>query len=248
MPPGGDKNNFAGQVVAAAQRIEHRVGDGRGLSHAPRAHHAAGQFAGAGLDDANAALAQRFEIGLGGGMVPHVHVHRGSDQHRRIGGQVHGGQKIVGDAVRKFGQDVGGGRRDHQRLGPLRLADVLDGGIVGAFGGAGLIPQAGDDLVAGERGKGERLHKLRGRLGHHHVHFERLALQFAHQFRRLVRGDPARYAYGYSHSLIVEQWSVEQFTVVRFRDQNSDAGSCDEVKCPIPNRCMGVVEVRRAAQ
>ena len=45
---------------------------------------------------------------------------------------------------------------------------------------------------------------LRGRLGHHHVHFERLALQCAHQFRRLVRGNSAGDADRDSHGSIVE--------------------------------------------
>ena len=39
-------------------------------------------------------------------------------------------------------------------------------------------------------------------------HFKRLPLQFADEFRCLVRSDPARYAYGHSHGSIVKQWSV----------------------------------------
>ena len=123
---GGDEHNFAGQIVAAAQGVEHGVGDGIRLGHAACAHHAAGQIAGAGLDDAHAALAQDFKIGLRGRVIPHVHVHCGSDEDRRVRGQIHGGEEIVGDAVSEFGQDVGGGRRDDQRVGPLRFADVLD--------------------------------------------------------------------------------------------------------------------------
>ena len=43
------------------------------------------------------------------------------------------------------------------------------------------------------------------RLGHHHVHFDSLALQCAHQFRRLVRRDSAGDADRHSHGSIVVQ-------------------------------------------
>ena len=75
------------------------------------------------------------------------------------GRQIHRGQKIVGDAMRKLGQNIRGRRSHDQRLGPLRLADVFDGGFVAVLAGAGFIPEAGDHLVSGECGEGERLHK-----------------------------------------------------------------------------------------
>ena len=112
--------------MAAAKRVQHRVGNRFWLGHATRAHHAAGQVAGSRLDDAHAALAQDFKVGLRGRMLPHVHIHRRRHQHRRVRGQIHGGQKIVGNAVRKFGQDVGRCRSNDQRFGPLRFANVLD--------------------------------------------------------------------------------------------------------------------------
>ena len=208
---GGHQHNLAGQIVAAAQRAEHRVGNRLRLSHAPRAHHAAGQLARARLDHAHAALAQDFKIGLGRRMLPHIHVHRRSHQHRRSGRQIHRGQKIVGDAVGKLGQNVGRGRRDHQRIGPLRLADVLDARIRTR---RRRCRPSSHRLVMTlwpvSAAKVSGCTNLRGRLGHHHVDFEGLALQRAHQFRRLVRGNSARDADRYSHGSIVEQWSVDE--------------------------------------
>ena len=134
---GGDQNDFASQIVAAAQRGEHRVGDGLRLGHAAGADHAAGQIAGSGLDDAHAALAQHFKIGLGGRMVPHVDVHGRSNHDRRSGGEIQRGEKVVGDAVSELGQDVGGSGSDDERVGPLRLGDVLDGVLLWRFGRAG---------------------------------------------------------------------------------------------------------------
>ena len=207
--PGGEQHNFAGQVVAAAQGAQYGFRNGFGLGHAAGAHHAAGQLAGSRFDDPDTALAQNVEIRLGGGVLPHVDVHGRSHQHRRLGGKVHSGEEIVGDAVCKLGQDVGRGRSHHQGLGPLRLADVLDAVLrprctVGAFARAGVVPQAGNDFMAGEGGKSERLDEFLCGLGHDHVDFEGLTLQSANQFGRLVRGNSARDSHGYSHVWIVD--------------------------------------------
>ena len=67
-----------------------------------------------------------FEIGLGGGMLPHVDVHGRGDEHGRGGGEIHGGEEIVGHAVGELGQDVGGGGSDDEGVGPLGFGDVLD--------------------------------------------------------------------------------------------------------------------------
>ena len=170
--------------MTAAERIEHRVGNGLRLGHAACADHAAGQIACAWFNNADAALTQRFKVGLRGWVVPHIHVHRGSHQDRRLCGQVHCGEEVVG------------------------LADVLNAiffacGLTAAIDGARVVPEAGDDLVAGQRGEGEGLDKPGGRRGHDHVDFKGLALQGAHQFRRLVGGNSAGDAHGYSHGSIV---------------------------------------------
>jgi len=122
--------------------------------------------------------------------------------------QVKRGQKIVCNAMRKLGQDIGRRRGHHQRLGPLRLANVLNavllaGGIARAA--PKVVPQARDHPMPAERSKGKRLHKFAGRLGHHHVHFQCLPLQSAHQFRGLVCSNPARHAHCHSHGSIVDQ-------------------------------------------
>ena len=105
-------------------------------------------------------------------MLPHVHVHRRSHQNRRRRGQVHGGQKIVGDAVRKLGQNVGGRRSNDQRIGPLRLADVLDAVlfdgcvVVGVGSSQRLVITLWPVSAANVSGW-----ITAGRLGHHHMDF-----------------------------------------------------------------------------
>ena len=62
-------------------------------------------------------------------MLPHIHVHRRSDNDRCMGGQKQGGQEVVGQPVSEFCQYVGGRRGNHQGFGRLRFANVLYGGV-----------------------------------------------------------------------------------------------------------------------
>ena len=94
--------------------------------------------------------------------------------------------------MRKFGKNVGGCRRNDQRIRALRSVDVFDGRSRIARVGAFRRPQAGNDFVSGKSGESEWLDEVLRRLGHHHVNVERLLLQIAHQFRRFVCSDAAR--------------------------------------------------------
>jgi len=209
-----DEDHLATQIVTAAKGFQHGFGNRSRLCHAPCADHAAGQVAGSRIDDAHAALAKDFKIGLRGWMVPHVHVHGRRYQHRRGGGEKHRGEKIVGETVRKFGQNVGCGGSHYERVGPLRFSDVIDAVLLGGIFRAPIFPKAGDHFVPGERGKGERLDEFLRRCRHHHVHFHRLALQGAHQFGRFVRGDASGDAHGDSHDVDCsagDRWQVSGF-------------------------------------
>src|ERR1700721_1397809 len=96
----------------------------------------------------------------------------------------------VGEARGEAGQKIGGSRRNDQDVGGLRFGDVFNGGVEIGFG-VFRAPEAGNDLVPGEGGKGKRLHKARSRLRHHHVDVQRLCLQRTYQFRSLVGGNSA---------------------------------------------------------
>ncbi len=72
---------------------------------------------------------KNLHVGLRGRMLPHIHVHRRSNNDRRVGGQKQGGEEIVGQAVGELRQDVGGRRRNDQGFGRLGFANVLDGGV-----------------------------------------------------------------------------------------------------------------------
>ncbi len=124
---GGDENRLSGEIVTQAEDFANFFYDGFGGGQAAGAGHAAGQVAFVGIDDVNAAGAQGCEILLRRGMLPHVYVHRGGDDDRSFRGEIESGEKIFGDAVREFSEDVGGGRSDQQQVNALGYGDVFDG-------------------------------------------------------------------------------------------------------------------------
>ena len=110
--------------------------DGAVFGETAGADHATGKIAAVRGDDADVASGEDFKIGLGRGVVPHIDVHRRSNDDGRGGGEDHGGEEVVGEAVGHFGEDVGGGGGDDEGVGGLRSVDVLDCGEGVALGGS----------------------------------------------------------------------------------------------------------------
>ena len=112
----------------------------------------------AGSMTRHAALAQRGDVGLGGGVLPHLGVHRRGEDHRAAGGQQRVGEQVVGQAVGGLGQQVGGGR-----------ARPRPGRPTGRSGRAGTswtsLPDLGRDRLAGQRRPGRRADELQRRRG-----------------------------------------------------------------------------------
>ncbi len=77
----------------------------------------AGEPAHRGLEHVHPAVPQRRHVGPGGGVPPHLGVHRGSHQHRARHGEQRRGQQVVAQPGRRAGQQVGGGRGDDHQLG-----------------------------------------------------------------------------------------------------------------------------------
>ena len=169
------------------QHFAHRGDDLFLAGEAAGAGHAAGEVAFVGIDDVHSARAQHLDIFLRRRVIPHVDVHRRRDDDRRGGGEIQRGQKIVGDAAREFGEDVGGGGRDEQEIGALRDGDVFDGaveiGFAAGFGGK----QIGDDFLAAERGEGQRRDEFARAAGHHDLHGEAVLSAGGGRVRRPCR-------------------------------------------------------------
>ena len=146
----------------------------------------------------NSATAQHLQIFLGSGMIPHVDVHRRSDDDRRGGGEIKRAEKIVADAAAEFGDDVGSGRRNQQQIRALRDSDVFDGTFELASP-PDSANSSGDYFFPGERGKGKRRDEFAARASHDYFDGETFLLQAAHQLGRFVGRHSAGYAKSDAH-------------------------------------------------
>ncbi len=153
------------------------------------------------------ALCEEAEIGLRGGVLPHVDVHGGGKDDGSGGGEVEGGEEVGGEAVREAGHETGGARGDGESVDALPCGDVLDverlsvvacGDADGSF--AGGVPERGEDFVAGEGGEGERGDEAAGGAGHGDLDGCAADLESADEFGGLVGGDAAAYAEEDLHS------------------------------------------------
>ena len=112
----------------------------------------------------------------------------GHDEQRTIARDAERREQVVGHAVRELGEEVGGGGRDHDRVGFTRQIDVRH-----------VVRHARVPLARVDRTAGERLHRdggdeLRGRFGHDDLHGRAGLGQQTREFGDLVAGDAARQA------------------------------------------------------
>ena len=122
-----------GQIVAAMELAQHRFDDGFRLGQPAVPDHATSERAFVRRHNPYPATFQNLHVGPRGRMLPHIDVHRRSNNDRRAGGQKQGGQEVVGQAVSELCQDVRGRRRHDQGFGGLGFPNVLNGGVEIAF-------------------------------------------------------------------------------------------------------------------
>ncbi len=161
---GGDHDVATRQVEdvgssTAGEHVTRQLEDLLGLGQPALAGVLAGQPPLGGLDDERAPAAQRRDVVLGGGVLPHLGVHRGDEHDRAAGGEQRVGQQVVGEAVRGLGQEVGGRRRHDHEVGVLADPDVRD--LVH------VVPHLGRHRLAGQRGPGGRADEPQRRRGGH---------------------------------------------------------------------------------
>jgi hypothetical protein len=58
-------------------------------------------------------------------MLPHFSIHGGREQNRRARGQCDGCERMIGQAMREFRDDVRCGRRDEKQVRAIRQLDVV---------------------------------------------------------------------------------------------------------------------------
>lgn len=181
--PGRDQHALAGQdfmLEGGDQFFEQLLG----FEHASKTRFAAGLFARAGAEDADAVCAQGRHVALGGRVLPHFDVHRRGDQKRHAARTRHaqGREQVVAGAVRQFADEVGRAGRDQHRVGAAREVDVRH--VVRHA----RIPLIEPDGVAGQRLHRHGTDEMGRRIGHHDLHLRALLDQRAAQFGRLVAG------------------------------------------------------------
>jgi hypothetical protein len=135
-----------------------------------------GQGAGAGLDHAHPAFSQGVDVRLGGGVLVHVVVHRRSDRHRALAGQVCAGEQVVGEARGELCDRVRG-RRCYQVhvAAPHQLevdGRIVIGRLLARVGAASGVPLelVDENGRPGDRLEGGASHKFQagGRLDDAH--------------------------------------------------------------------------------
>jgi hypothetical protein len=128
------------------------------------------------------------EILLGGGVLPHFAVHGGSQQDTClwVERQGHAGQGIIGQSVRHFCHDIGGGGCDEEQGGFVCQTDV------GGFPSLLLVVEIRDNGMTGQCLEGQWSDKTLGVGGEDHAHIRTGLHQATGEIDRLVGGDGAR--------------------------------------------------------
>ncbi len=156
-----------------------------GLGHASGAELAASHLTLVGSDEGNSVAAQRRNISSRRRMLPHANIHRGRYEHWLVGREQHGCGEIAGQALRHFGEEVGGRRRDRNQVGFARKANMTDLGLVLQ------IEQIGEGFFLGEHGERQRGDEFGAGFGQDGTHGSAPLLQAAHELEALIGGDAA---------------------------------------------------------
>ena len=184
---------MAREIAPQPQYLTNLFNDRFRCGQAPGANHPASEIAFVRFHDMNPAAAQRGEILLRGGVLPHIHVHGWSHNYGSLGGEIQRGKEIFRNAVREFSEDIGGGRSNQKQINPLGHGDVLNRAFDVRRRARGA-EHIRDNFLSSERCEGEWCDEFLRRAGHHHLHIQLFLLQAANQLRGLI----SRHASGYA--------------------------------------------------
>ena len=155
------------------------------LRQAAGPHIAAGQNARTGRNDRKAVVLQCAQIVLCDGILQHMGVHGGSHQLGTGGGQRHGGEHIVRNAVGHLGDDVCRGRGHQNQVGGVGQRHmshiILEVPVKGIHNAA----------VVGQRFKHQRCDELGGVAGHQHMNIRAGLCQRVGHIGHLVGRNPS---------------------------------------------------------
>ena len=146
------------------------------------AHIPAGKAAGIRAHHDDATVLEGLDVGLRGGVLPHVHVHGRCHHEGPLAGEQRGGHDVVRDALRHLGDDIGRGRNHEREVCPLGELDVRDGGL-------GVIEEVECHAVPGEGLEGGGANEPGGLARHGHANLAAPLLETAEDLACLIRGN-----------------------------------------------------------
>ena len=184
---GNDNARTRERTVARENLLRHR-NDFVRFCHASFALRAGREIARVRFNHKHAALFQRFQILLRGGMFPHARFHRGREQDGRARIERNRADDIICQSLREFRDGVGSRGRDDDHARAFCKRDVFD------FRICRERQNVAQDGIVRERCKSQRSHKLRGGIRHGDMHLRAELMQAARQRRAFVRGNAARNA------------------------------------------------------
>ena len=113
---GGHQAALSGQVAAPAEQHADVPDQGVRLQHAALAACPGGVASAGRAGHGHAIRLQLRDVAPGGGMAPHLRLHRWRHQHRRAGAEHGEREQVVRQSVGEPGQGMGGGGRDGQQV------------------------------------------------------------------------------------------------------------------------------------
>ena len=179
---------------------------------------------------------ERGDVSLVRRMQPHAHIHRGRNQHRRVGRQQQCRCQVIGVATGHLGHQIGCRRRNDDQIGGARQLYVTHLGLVGQ------VEQIGIDLLGRQRGGGQRRHEFLRCPGEDWCHAAACFADQPDQFQRLESSYPAannqKNAFAVKH--LVPPFLSDSVTGAQGRGQ-------DGAICEMPRMDHRVPRLRSAA-
>jgi hypothetical protein len=138
--------------------------------------------------------AQRDDVFPDRRVLPHLGVHRGTDEHRRTGGEQGCAQQVVRNSRRVAANQAGRGGRHHYRIGVPAELDVrynVAGSLPGGARARALTEQGSPGRFRCKGAKSERPDKPGGSLREDGAHESPCIAQAPADLDCLVGGDPS---------------------------------------------------------
>ena len=190
-----DKHAFIGKILHGSETIDDLLYDFDRLCHTSFSDVAASQKPNRTVAKHCASLAQSAYILLRCFVLVHIAVHRGAYKFLRVRCKIRGGEHIVGNALRKFCNDVCGCRRDNQNIRFFCKGYMVDVKLFDRF--ESVCYHCGFC----KRLKRQRRDEFTSVVGHNNVNVCSEFFEPRYDFARFVHGNSAAYTQNHVFSV-----------------------------------------------